>query len=128
MVTAIIVIGLVLIGNFAIKSYSKDIRHGCCGQGSNMEVETQDLDIQHYSYCKKIGIEGMTCKNCGKRIASTIHQMGGCYMIVDMTKQEAFLYSKEEISNFNIKEKIYNLGYTVKYIEIQEIVEQSTID
>lgn len=121
MSTVIICLILILIGIYSIKSYSKKLSHGCCGGESEpvKSIRPSDKNKKHYSYCKKVEINGMTCQNCKKRIENIFNQKENYYMDIHLNKNTGFLYTKELVSDTEIKNTIQSLGYQV--IGIEEI-------
>lgn len=120
MSTAIIVIILIVICVYSVKSYSKKLTHGCCGgesDGPIQRVKPQDPHKENYLYCQSMKIEGMTCQNCQRRIENLFNQLDGYYMEVNLKKHSAKLYTKQDVSQSEIKQKIASLGYRVTKIE-----------
>lgn len=119
MSTAIICLTLIIICIYSIKSYTKKISHGCCGGESEtiQSIKPKDKNKKNYSYCKKIGIEGMSCQNCQKRIENLFNQKDGCYLDIHLRKNIGFLYSKTILSNDDIINMIQSIGYHVTNIE-----------
>ena len=62
--TIIICLILAVICIFAVRSYVKKLRSGCCGAGEDpvKSVRPSDRDLSHYPYSCKIVIEGMSAK------------------------------------------------------------------
>ena len=53
MANVIIVLILVAICAYGVKSYMKNVSHGCCGSGGDEEkkIRVQDKHAEHYPYC-----------------------------------------------------------------------------
>lgn len=119
MSTAIIVIALVMIGIYSVKSYMKKLKSGCCGGITDtiQKIKPQDSHINHYPFQKHILIEGMTCDNCKIRIENAFHTQGIFLMKINRSKGTSELYCKEYVSNESIKRTIQDLGYHVSKIE-----------
>ena len=96
MATAIIILVLVVICVFSIKSYVTKLSHGCCGG---------------------VGIEGMTCNNCKMRVENTFNQMEGTWANVDLKKKEMLLCTKTPMDEADIRIPIAKLGYTMTEIK-----------
>lgn len=115
MATGIIVCALILIGIFSIKSYAKKLSEGCCGSGGDKvnKVEVEDKNPAHYPYQKKVGIEGMTCKNCKLRVENAFNEKAGVWARVDLKKKEMLLYTKNPMEEADIRMTVAKLGYTM---------------
>lgn len=119
MATAIIILVLVVICVFSIKSYVTKLSHGCCGGGGDAEkkVKVADTDEANYPYKKRVGIEGMTCNNCKMRVENTFNQMEGTWANVDLKKKEMLLCTKTPMDEADIRIPIAKLGYTMTEIK-----------
>ena len=104
MATAIIVILLILICVFSVRSYMKKLSHGCCGVGGDDEKapETKaDLSKYKYKYTVKIG--GMSCKNCASKIENALNRKDGLYAKADFKKGTTEIYSNDSVTEFSIR-------------------------
>lgn len=122
MATAIIVIILIIIGVFSIRSYRKKLSNGCCGAGGDevKKMPPADRDISHYLYTKTIHIDGMSCKNCANRITNAFHEKEGFYAEVNLKKKSALVRMKQPVTDKELKEIIEQTGYTVVDIKSGE--------
>ena len=79
MANAIIIVVLVLICVFALRSYCRKLKQGCCGGGGDQVRKTgpEDRDLSHYPYTYQIGIDGMTCRNCEARMENALNRQDG---------------------------------------------------
>ena len=100
MVTAIICVVLGIICIIAVRTYAKNLAHGCCGgDGDSVKkIGSADSDKSHYPYEKLVKIEGMTCKNCAARVENAFHKLDGTCANVNLGKQQLTLLTKDEIS------------------------------
>ena len=119
MSTVIICLILMIICIYAIQSYTKKLSQGCCGgeAESVKKIQPHDKNKKHYTYCKRMNIEGMTCQNCKKRIENAFCENHNYYMDIHFHKKIGYLYSKIPISDEEIQKTIYSLGYQVSTIE-----------
>jgi len=120
MSTAIIIMIIIVICIYSIKSYLKKLSHGCCGGESDepvKRIQPKDSHIKNYSFCETMTIEGMTCQNCQRRIENAFNECDGFYMKVNLKKHSAKLYTKEKVKHEDIKSKVAALGYRVSHIE-----------
>ena len=120
--TAIIVVILVMICIFSVKSYVKKLRNGCCGSGGDgpeKKIKVADKNKEHYPYAVRAEIEGMVCGNCATRVENALNSMEGVWTKVDLSKKQAVIRSKSAISREDVKNAVRKAGYTV--IKIDEI-------
>lgn len=117
--TAIIILILVLICIYAIKSYTKKLAHGCCGAGGDGEkkIYVKDKNTAHYPYCVKIGVEGMTCRNCKLRVENALNAEEGVWAQVNLKSKFALVRMKHPISEETLRRIITRNGYTVTNIQ-----------
>lgn len=122
MATAIIIILLILICIFSLKSYIKKLSHGCCGTGGDDEksAETQS-DISGYKYKYTVTVGGMSCKNCAARIENSFNRRDGITARADFKNGTAEIFSNETVSEFTIRQTVIGLGYSVENIEQSEL-------
>lgn len=122
MATAVIVIILIIIGIFSVRSYLKKVTRGCCGgeiAESMQRIKPRDLKKENYSYCLIMEIKGMSCSNCQRRIENAFNQKDGYYMEVDLDDQRATLLTKQPVSKETVNNLVKSLGYYV--VKINEV-------
>lgn len=119
MATVIICIILLCICVFAVRSYMKKLAHGCCGAGGDAEkkVRVQDKKEENYPYEKSVTISGMTCKNCKLRVENAFNRQKGVFARVDLKKGTARVFSKEPVSEEDIRELVRRAGYQAEEIQ-----------
>ncbi|CVI72536.1 copper exporting ATPase [Clostridiales bacterium CHKCI001] len=119
--TAIIVLMLVIICIYAIKSYTKKLAHGCCGAGGDDEkkIRVKDKNAAHYPYCVKIGVEGMTCSHCKLRVENALNAEDGVWAQVNLKSKSALVRMKDPIPEETLRCIITRNGYTVTDIQSQ---------
>ncbi len=118
--TAIIIGIILVISFFSVKSYTKKLKNGCCGTGGD-EVKKRKLadgDINHYNHKYILTIEGMTCKNCAARIENAFHEKDGLYAKVNLKKNIAEIYTREQTDEFELRQLVTRAGYRVTGIEV----------
>lgn len=117
--TAIIIIILVLICIFSVKSYVKKLRSGCCGSGGDgpeKRIRVADKNKEHYPYVVSAEIEGMVCGNCAARVENALNSMDGVWAKVDLSNKRALIRSKAPVKEEDIKSAVRKQGYTVMKI------------
>lgn len=118
MATAIIIILLILICIFSVKSYMKKLAHGCCGAGGDDEKASEiKADLSEYKYKYTVKIGGMSCKNCAAKIENIFSRKDGLYVKADFKSGTAEIYSNADVSEFTIRQTVVGLGYSVEEIE-----------
>lgn len=122
MATAVIVIILIIIGIFSVKSYFKKVTRGCCGgeiDESNQKIKPHDPKKENYPYCLTMEIKGMTCSNCQRRVENVFNQIDGYYMEVDLGNHRATLLSKQPVANETVSNLVKSAGY--RAVKIKEV-------
>ena len=118
MATAIIIILLVLICIFSVKSYMKKLAHGCCGTGGDDEKAPEiKAALSEYKYKYTVKIGGMSCKNCSAKIENALNRKDGLYVKADFKSGIVEIYSNADVSEFTIRQTVVELGYSVEETE-----------
>ncbi len=117
MSTAIIVVILVLICVFSVKSYIKKLSRGggCCGEHEEMEkkVRVADHDRSHYPYTITLRIDGMTCGNCTRRVENALNRLEGTWATVDFSEGKATVRTKQPADTEVLRRAVSDAGYTM---------------
>ena len=89
---------------------------GCCGEHEAAEktVTVQDRDRSHYPYSAEMKIDGMTCRNCARRVENSLNSEEGIWARVDLNSSTARILSKNEIDKRRLKSIIAAAGYTLR--------------
>lgn len=121
MSTAVIILILVVIAIFSVKSYAKKLSSGCCGSGGDSEkkIKVRDKNPEHYSKCVKIGIDGMTCTHCKTRVENALNSEEGIWAEVDLKDQSATVRMKNMVSEDALRHIISRAGYLATYVDVQ---------
>ncbi len=118
MATAIIIILLVLICIFSVKSYIKKLSRGCCGAvGDDEKISEIKADLSEYKYKYTVKIGGMSCKNCAAKIENALNRKDGLYAKADFEMGIVRIYSNAEVAEFTVRQTVIGLGYSVEGIE-----------
>ena len=101
---------------FGIKSYARRLTQGCCGAGGDAQkrVRVRDKNKEHYPYCVKIGVDGMTCSHCRERVENALNQEEGVWAQVNLKEGSAVVRMKRELSREELERIIRRAGYTMK--------------
>lgn len=119
MANAIIIVLLIIIAVFSIKSYAKKLSKGCCGAGgdSTKKIKVKDKNIANYPFCTVIGVEGMTCVHCKLRVENALNGWDGVWAEVDLGKKSVLVRMKKELSDDELRGIITSAGYGVTEIK-----------
>ena len=122
MSTVIIVAVIAIICVFGIKSYVKKLSYGCCGAGDEpaKKIKVADKNEADYPHCVKVGVEGMTCKNCKIRVENYFNEKDGVWAEVDLKNKSALVRSKEAFSEKEIRDTVSRAGYTATSVVIEK--------
>ena len=114
----IILIIIVLICIYSIKSYMKKLQNGCCGgeTESIKKVRVKDKNLSHYPYEIKIRVNGMTCSHCKIRAENALNILDGVFAKVDLDAGIATVHMKNMISEDILIHAIHQSGYHAKII------------
>lgn len=113
MATAIICLILLVICIFGVRSTIKRTKYGCCGGSGDdvKKIKVNDKDPSHYPYKSTLGIDGMTCNNCKKKIENAFNSEAGVYCIVDLNKKQATIHMKDKLEETVLKDIVRKAGY-----------------
>lgn len=121
MSTVIICIVIAVICAYAVFSYAKKIKGGCCGGGgSDIRIKPDDTNTSHYPYMAIVHIDGMTCSHCKMRVENAFNNIDGCYAKVNLKKNFAEVLSKHPIDNESLRRIVEGAGYTFVKAEIEK--------
>lgn len=110
--TIIICAVLAAIGVYAVRSYVKKLKNGCCGGGcGELKIKPSDTNISHYPYKTTIYIEGMTCDGCKTRVENAFNGMADTYAKVNLKAKCADVYTKNYPNKNEMKDAVERLGY-----------------
>ena len=115
MSTAIICAVLALVCVFAVRSYLKKLRNGCCGAGGDAakRIRLSDGKGAQYPYARRLVIEGMSCQNCAVRIENAFHERDGYYAVVNLKQKTAVVRMKQLASDDELRQIVQRAGYQV---------------
>ena len=113
MATIVICLILVVICIVGIRSMINRTAHGCCGGGGDnvKKVKVKDKNVSHYPYTCTVGVSGMTCSNCKKRVENAFNEKEGVYAVVDIAKAQAVIHMKEKMPEDEIMSTNWQSGY-----------------
>ena len=111
--TAIVVGALVIFCYIGLKSTVKRMLHGCCGGGRDKveKVKAADTDLSNYLYCVSLQVQGMTCRECKRKVENAFNRQTGMYAVVDLKKGIAKIYTKQKPEESWLRQIIYHSGY-----------------
>lgn len=114
MANVIIVVALILIGIYGVKSYMKSVAHGCCGTGNDEKrIRVKDKRTEHYPYAVTLSVDGMTCSNCKMRVENALNAEEGVWAEVSLKEKKAVVRMKERIEDAVLKRDVERAGYDV---------------
>ncbi len=118
----VIIIGIILICIFSVKSYLKKLKHGCCGgeSGEEEKIKVSDRNRRNYQHELLIEVEGMTCGNCATRVENALNRIDGVWAKVDLSKKRVDVYTKQQVEEAVLRNAIRSTGYApVKFEHIR---------
>lgn len=115
MANVIIVLILVATVGYGIYSFIHHLRHGggCCGEhdAPAKKVRAADTNKSHYPHRLVMGVDGMTCQNCQRRVENALNAMPGTWAAADLAAQQVSILTKETPDEAAIRQAIRDAGY-----------------
>ena len=115
--TIFIIVILLVITAFAIKSIVHRIRHGsaCCGERDAPEKKIQPADKNKANYLYKyiVAVDGMHCSNCTRHVENVLNSLDGVWATASLETKSVTVLSKTEIEAEAFEDEISDAGYTV---------------
>ena len=98
--TIIICVVIAAICIFAVISYRKKLKNGCCGGGGDevKHVKPQDTNVNDYDHVYRMDIEGM-------------HDLAGKF---------ARIYTKKPVEEAVLKQTVWRAGYEPKTVTAEK--------
>lgn len=122
MINAIVILILILGIIFGIQSFLKRASgKSCCSSGdSEVKIEPADKNRSDYKFRAYVRIEGMTCKNCARRIENALNSIDGVWAKVNLRKKAADVLLKKYTTAEVITDAVEGAGYKAADIEIRK--------
>ncbi len=115
--TVVVLLILVAIIAFSVFGTIKRIRHGSsfCGERdpAPKKIKVSDKDKSHYPYAYELGIDGMHCSNCARRVENGFNKIPGMWAKADVSKKQVILMTKEQVEQNECFKIVSNSGYTL---------------
>ena len=118
-----IIVLLIAAGIYAVISYRKKLKSGCCGSGGGeireKKIKSADTDKSHYPHIAVLTVTGMTCDNCEARVQNALNRTEGLLAEVSRKNGTATVYAKAPIDLPQLEQIVRNAGYGVQKSEIR---------
>lgn len=121
----IVVVALVLIIVFAVKSSAKHFRGegGCCGGGGD-SITKKDIPVKKLDGTKlgemTVFISGMHCDHCVASVTKAINRIDGASAHVILKKNKAVVSYDREVSEEAVRNAVEAEGFQVTGIKREE--------
>ena len=117
--TFVILLVLAAVAVIAVRSYRKKLSGGCCGgEGETVRrVRAADRNVAHYAFHRRVGVDGMVCANCARRVENAFNRREGVYARVDGAQHCAYVHAKQPIPDAEIRRIVSEAGYSALTIE-----------
>ena len=117
--TAVIVIIIAVVCAYAVISYRKKLKSGCCGGGDGDEkkIKIADKNKANYSFEGTVSIEGMSCGNCVRHVENALNSLDGVWAKVSLEKKSAEVLLKSGDEE-RLRKAVTDAGYAVTNISI----------
>lgn len=111
--TIIICAVIAAICIYAVFSYRKKLKNGCCGAGGgDVKVKPADKDKSNYPYKITVYIDGMTCNHCKERVENIFNAKKDCLAEVNLHKGLVQIWSKDPLPETEIRSALEYSDYT----------------
>ncbi len=112
--TIVICVVLAVICVYAVVSYRKKLKNGCCGSGGDTvkKIRPRDNNTDHYPHKAVVYINGMTCENCAARVENAFNAKEGFYAKVNLRKKCADVWCMNEPDDKDMRQTVMRSGYT----------------
>lgn len=74
-------------------------------------MRVADRDRSHYPHRLVLGVDGMTCQNCQRRVENALNAMPGTWAAADLAAQQVSILTKETPDEAAIRQAIRDAGY-----------------
>ena len=118
--TIIICVILAAICIFAVSSYRKKLKHGCCGGEDDIKIKPAETRKSQYPYKATVFIDGMTCAHCAARIENAFHEKEGYLAKVHLSNKRAELWTMQPPQQDEIRRIIEQAGYTFEKLAVEK--------
>ena len=95
---AVLIILLLLLISLAVVTAARKMRRGggCCGEheAAEKKVAAADRNKSHYPWAATLGIGGMTCENCSRKVENALNTLKGTWASVSISSHSARVLCK----------------------------------
>lgn len=110
--TVIICVIIAAVCVYALVSYRKKLKNGCCGSGGGeVKIKAENTDKSHYTYKSVVYIDGMTCNHCKTRVENAFNSHS-CLAKVNLRRKYAEVWSEKELSEEELRKIVEKSDYT----------------
>ena len=76
-----------------------------------------DRDKSHYPYTALLGVDGMTCSNCVRRVENALNRLDGVWAEADLGQEMARVRMKRPLEDRVLADAVRDAGYRVREIK-----------
>ena len=108
--TIIICVVIAAICIFAVISYRKKLKNGCCGGGGDevKHVKPQETNVNGYDHVYRMDIE------------NAFNEQPDCMAKVDLAGKFARIYTKKPVEEVVLKQTVWHAGYEPKTVTVEK--------
>lgn len=117
LIAAAVIAAVLLIGVLVFAVYKR--KQGCCEADTDVEkrIRVKDKNPEHYSYCARITISGMTCPKCRLRVENALNAKGDIWAAADWKDGTAIVRMKNRLPDETLARIVSREGFVVVGIE-----------
>ena len=80
-------------------------------------IKVSDRNPDHYRYCVRLTISGMTCAHCKLRVENALNAKENVWAEVNLKESTAIVRMKDELPADTLRRIVSRSGYTVEGVE-----------
>ncbi|MBQ6451317.1 MAG: heavy-metal-associated domain-containing protein [Solobacterium sp.] len=119
--TLVIILILVVIAVFAVRSMMQRAESGCCSPGDKQtvkKVKVADTNKANYPYEAVLTVDGMTCSGCAQRVDNALNSVEGIWASTDLSAKKTLVRMKKKYEEKTLRDTVNQIGpYTVMSVE-----------
>jgi copper chaperone CopZ len=118
-ITALIVAIVVVVSVFGTV---RRIKYGsaCCGEkeAAPSKVKVKDKNKKNYSHKYIVGVDGMHCSGCVRKIENEFNTQDGVWAKANLEKRQVVLLTKSDIELSRVRNIVNDAGFTMLSFDI----------
>lgn len=118
-ITALIVMTVVAV---SVIGTVRRIKYGsaCCGEkeAAPSKVKVKDKNKKNYSHKYIVGVDGMHCSGCVRKIENEFNTYDGMWAKANLEKKQVVLLTKKDVELSKVRSIVNDAGFTMLSFDI----------